>query len=356
MVRLFALICAAAVALAGCTGGAGGGPEPSPSTPEADPSPSASPTASATASAPATEPVETPSPAPLSSTQWTPLSPAPQALTEVAAAAVGGDIWVVGGLGADGEAVDTVQIYTPAFDSWQEGPPLPEAVHHASLVAAGDQVLLVGGYAGSGFDRPTASVQRFDLATGAWEPGAALPEARAAGAAAWDGARVVYAGGVGPNGLADDVFALQDGAWERVGALNEPREHLAAASDAQGRVWAMGGRTGSLDANLASVELIEGDQISAVGEMPTARGGVAGFWAPQPGACLVGGEQPASTLAEVECIGADGAITALPQLSQPRHGLGAAVVDGIAYVLLGGPQPRLSVSDAVEALLLEASG
>jgi hypothetical protein len=40
----------------------------------------------------------------------------------------------------------------------------------------------------------------------------------------------------------------------------------------------------------------------------------------------------------------------VPGLAHARHGLGAAVVDGVAYVLLGGDQPGLFVSPTVEAL------
>jgi hypothetical protein len=35
-----------------------------------------------------------------------------------------------------------------------------------------------------------------------------------------------------------------------------------------------------------------------------------------------------------------------------RHGLGAAVVGDVAYTFLGGPEPGLHVTDAVEALRL----
>lgn len=284
---------------------------------------------------------------------WTVLADAPEPLSEVAAAAFGGALWVAGGFAASGDATTTVQVYDPTFDQWDAGPPLPEAVHHSALVAAGDVLYLVGGYTGSDFDAPTDAVRRFDPATGVWEDGPALPEARAAGAAAWDGSRVVYAGGVGPDGLAGGVFTLEGEEWAEVGPLARPREHLAAASDGQGRVWVLLGRTGGLDSNLSSVEVVEGDTIRTLGELPTARGGVAGFHHPAAGACVVGGESPDATFAEVECMDAEGEVTVLPELSIARHGLGAAVVEGTAYVGLGGPEPRLTVSPALEALRLD---
>jgi len=67
---------------------------------------------------------------------------------------------------------------------------------------------------------------------------------------------------------------------------------------------------------------------------------------------VVGGEHPGGTFANVECVAADGRTTTLPALRTSRHGLGAAVVDGTAFVLLGGPRPGLTVTDTTEALRL----
>ena len=277
--------------------------------------------------------------------------PGPAALTEVAAAAHGGRIWVAGGLDAAGQAVDRVSIFDPSTDTWAAGPTLPEPVHHSALVSDGDALWLIGGYLGNGFDRPTDAVRQ--LQTDAWVEHFPLPEPRAAGAAAWDGAgRIVYAGGVGRDGVSPVVFGQYDHGWEEVGRLFAPREHLAATSDGAGTVFILGGRRGGLEGNVATVELVADRQVRRAADMPTARGGVAAFFWPSLGACLVGGESPGGTNPQVECIAADGRQTRLPDLPAPRHGLRAAVVDGTVYVLLGGPQPGLFVSDAVEALEL----
>ncbi|MGH8901499.1 MAG: Kelch repeat-containing protein [Egibacteraceae bacterium] len=287
---------------------------------------------------------------PVGESAWSPRAQAPLALTEVAAAPIAGQIWVAGGFNSQGQAVNSVQVYGPAHDAWTAGPAVPEPVHHAALVSADNELHLIGGYVGSSFRQPTDVVRRFDPATLRWVDAVPLPQPRAAGAAAWDGKRIVYAGGVGPDGLAGEVYALEGNVWRSVGELSRPREHLGAASDGQGRVWFLGGREGSLERNLATVDLVEGGEVRPLGQLPTPRGGVAAFWSTATGACLVGGEEPTGTLGAVECIDASGAVVGLPSLSRPRHGLGAAVVDGVAYVLLGGPRPGLSVSGTVEAL------
>jgi hypothetical protein len=159
----------------------------------------------------------------------------------------------------------------------------------------------------------------------------------------------VYAGGVG-DGVAADVIALESGSWSRIGSLAGPREHLAAASDGAGRTWFLGGRVGGLDTNLATVESVVADRIEMHLSLPTPRGGVAAFYLPGVGACLTGGEAPDRAYETVECTDEGVAPFAMPDLSQPHHGHGAAVVAGAVYVLLGGPEPGLSAGAVVERL------
>jgi hypothetical protein len=293
-----------------------------------------------------------PGPGPSGVAAWQRGADAPLALTEVAAAAHDGRIWVAGGLDGSGRGVTDVLVLDPATGTWSDGPPLPAAVHHSALVSDGDFLWLIGGYEGDGFDRPTDRVLM--LQGDRWVEGEPLPEPRAAGAAAWDGAgRVIYVGGVSRTGPSASVFAWSDGGWEEHGSLPEAREHTAATSDGSGRVIVLGGRRGGLESNLATVELIEADGgIRRLGELPTARGGAAAFWWPPLGACLVGGESPNGTNPQVECIDLDGRVTVLPPLARPRHGLGVAIVARTAYVLLGGEQPGLFVSSLVETLAL----
>jgi len=298
-------------------------------------------------------PSPSPRPSPAVAGTWSTIAPAPAKLTEVAVAAHGGRIWIAGGMRQDGSGSDEVLVLDPAAGTWSPGPRLPEGVHHATLVSTPDGLVLLGGYAANG---PTAAVRRLPDGGTAWVDGAPLPEARAAGAAAFDGKRVVYAGGVGSGdgsgGVAADVVALADGAWRRIGRLPRAREHLAATSDGAGRTFVLGGRVGGLDRNLAIVDLVEGDAVTSVGDLPTPRGGVAAFWWPSLGACLAGGESPGGTNSQVECLDAAGKVTVLPDLGVARHGVGAAVVGGSAYVVLGGRQPGLFTSDVTERLPL----
>lgn len=295
----------------------------------------------------------TSTPPPTSATgTWEVLASAPVARLEMAVAAHDGRIWLVGGLSPLGEALTEVEIFDPASGQWSDGPSLPASVHHAALVSDGERLLLVGGYLGSAFNRPSELVLTLAESDDRWQEGPPLPVPLGAGAAAWDGERVVYAGGVGIDGVGADIYVLAGESWERIGAMVGPREHLAATSDGAGTVWLLGGRVGGLDSNLATVEVISGAEITQLESLPTARGGVAAFHDPLLGACLTGGEAPGGAFRTAECITAEGDVTTLPEMREAHHGHGAASLDGVAYVLLGGPEPGLSASATVESLAL----
>ena len=324
-----------AAAIAGCAA-----PAPSPE-PSLDSAPTSTPNLQPSATASAGQEG--------ADAEWRLLDEAPFARLEMAVAAHQGRIWLAGGLTPLGDAVAEVEIFDPGSGTWSAGPALPAAVHHAALVSDGERLLLIGGYLGSAFNRPTDIVLLLSQGDDAWREGPALPEPRAAGAAAWDGSRVVYGGGV-LDDVRGEVYALDGDAWTAIGAMVAPREHLAATSDGAGRTWLLGGRVGGLEGNLATVELVEGESISRLAELPTPRGGVAAFFAPGIGACLTGGEAPDRAYRVVECIAPDGTVVALADLVEPHHGHGAAVVDGTAYVLLGGPEPLLTADTTVEVI------
>ena len=281
---------------------------------------------------------------------WEVLEPAPIERIEMATVAHDGEIWLIGGLNLDGATSETWR-FEPATSTWSEGPPLDGQIHHAAAVSTGNDLYVIGGYEGGSFSSPRTTVLVLNDAEDGWDEGVALPQPRAAGGAAWDGSRIVYAGGVG-LGVVSDVLALTDGEWVQVGAMRVPREHLSATSDGAGRVWLMGGRSLTLDTNTGAVDLVEGNTVTRIGELATPRGGAAAFYLPDAGACLAGGEQPDRALDAVECVGADGTLTTLPPLAVAVHGHGAAAVEGVAYVILGGPEPLLTVSDTIQRLAL----
>src|SRR6266545_6755361 len=139
-----------------------------------------------------------------SSARWESRAALPVTRTEVAAAAVGGRVIVVGGYLADGSSSGRVDAYDPARDGWRRLPDLPVAVNHAAAASDGWRLYVVGGYAADRQPRRAAWV----FAGGRWRALPPMPFARGAAAAALAGGRLYVVGGVGPLGLARNALAL----------------------------------------------------------------------------------------------------------------------------------------------------
>ena len=202
-------------------------------------------------------------------------------------------------------------------------------------------------------DGPTAAVRRLDDGATAWADGVPLPERarRRRGRVRRQADRLRRRRRAGRRRERGLRAATGDGRGRRIGRLPTAREHLAATSDGAGRTFVLGGRVGGLDSNLAHRRRRRGRRRSrTIGDLPTPRGGVAAFWWPSLGACLAGGESPGGTNPQVECIDRrrHARATARPRRRAPRRR--RAVVDGTAYVVLGGRQPGLFTSDVTEAL------
>ena len=284
-----------------------------------------------------------------SPTEWEERAALPIPRTEVAAAVVGSEIVVLGGLTLEGGASQRVDAYSPARDSWRRLPDLPVGVHHSMAVGAGGRLHVLGGYTSSGAVLRTV----FVLQGAAWRRLPRMPFPRAAAGAGVAGRRIVVAGGIGEgrrlarNAL---VFDLRTSRWSTV-AGPTPREHLGVTALA-GTVYAVGGRTAGLDTNLLFFESFRPGERAwrRLQPVPDSRGGT-GAAALAGQVVSVGGEEPAGTIAEVLAYRvAERRWVRLQDLPTPRHGVGVAALGGRVFVIGGGPEPGLTVSSANEAL------
>ncbi|RMF85497.1 MAG: hypothetical protein D6736_17160, partial [Nitrospinota bacterium] len=66
---------------------------------------------------------------------WLTLAPLPEPRQEVAVAALGGKVYVIGGIREDRSTADTVEAYDPATNRWQRVSPLPLPLHHTAAAA-----------------------------------------------------------------------------------------------------------------------------------------------------------------------------------------------------------------------------
>jgi hypothetical protein len=282
---------------------------------------------------------------------WQTGAPMPLPRTEVAAGRLGSEIAVVGGFLPTGGTSSRADAYSPRRNRWRRLPSLPVGSNHAAAAGYRGRLYVVGGYSGSiGGAQILRTV--FVLSRNRWRRLRDLPEGRAAAAAAVLGNRLYVVGGVAPGGLAREAFIydLRRGRWSTI-AGPRPREHLAAAA-VMGRVYAIGGRLGGLDTNLAVVESFRPGERSwrLVAAVPSSRGGT-GAAAVGGEIVSVGGEEPRGTIASVFALDVRlNRWRPLPDLPTPRHGLGVVAASGRVYAIAGGRQPGLTVSGTNEYL------
>lgn len=74
--------------------------------------------------------------------RWTTAAPLPEERTEVAAAEVGGRIYVVGGLGGTQALLE----YDPVSDRWRQRARVPQPLHHTAAASVGGRLYVLGGY------------------------------------------------------------------------------------------------------------------------------------------------------------------------------------------------------------------
>ncbi|MCP9447094.1 MAG: hypothetical protein NNA22_05935 [Nitrospira sp.] len=295
---------------------------------------------------------------------WRSAAPMPAKRTEVAVAALGGKIYVVGGFEKPSlgnvmnlSITPTVEVYDPATDRWTAKAPLPVGLHHVGIGVVGGRLYVIGGYARSGINiwSPVATVYAYDPVTDRWTERAPMPTARGALSVAEQGGKLYAIGGFDrkANVAAVEVYDPPLDRWETRSPLPTPRDHLATAA-VEGKIYAIGGRVnGDYGRNLAVVEMYDplADRWTGVADLPTARSGITASVLNHM-IYVFGGEGASGTFRENEAYDPQ-RDTWRPMAPMPtaRHGLGSAAVEGRIYVIGGGPTPGGSFSDANEVFI-----
>ena len=65
---------------------------------------------------------------------WSEGSPMPTARSEITAANIGDDIYVIGGFDGSGDVSDVVEVYNIKNNSWKSTGPLPEKLYHYFVI------------------------------------------------------------------------------------------------------------------------------------------------------------------------------------------------------------------------------
>ncbi|PYF99672.1 N-acetylneuraminic acid mutarotase [Georgenia satyanarayanai] len=197
----------------------------------------------------------------------------------------GTHLLVVGGSTAPfSGAVATAWSYDPATDTWSPLPSMPTARGGATAQVVDGQVYVAGGMTADGGS--TAVVERLDLASGTWHAAPPLTTARDnPGSAVVDGVLYVFGGrtrlsnGQTPMGTLGSMEALHPasgGGWVPRSSMPTARRTMATGV-IDGRIVAVGGeaRPDGLPFDATEVYDPATDEWTTARRVPTARHGAA---------------------------------------------------------------------------------
>jgi hypothetical protein len=175
-------------------------------------------------------------------TDWEFSTPMANRRSYVAAAELGGRIYVAGGMFGDaGTRLDRVQRFHPERGAWETLARLPEPVRAAAGAARGGEFLVLGGTTPAGGGR---QVLVYNPTRDTWREGPLLPRVLYNHAAVTVGRGVYVLGGY--DTAAEElrtVYVLEGSRWRTAAPLPRP-VHAFGAVVFRGEIWVIGGRRG----------------------------------------------------------------------------------------------------------------
>jgi N-acetylneuraminic acid mutarotase len=285
---------------------------------------------------------------------WTSGAPMPTPRTEVTAAVLNNDIYVIGGFDESGQVTDIVEVYNIANNTWTTATaPLPEPLHHTAAASYNGKIYVIGGYTAPW--SPINKLFIYDPVQNSWQEGKPMPTPRGALNVNFVNGTLYAVGGSSDRPLSsNEAYDPSSDTWTSKALMPTARHHAGSAV-VDGKIFVVGGRiSGSLE-NISGNEAYDPGLdrwITNLEAMPSKRSGIA---ASSPvnnsnSIYVFGGEEPSRTFNNNEKYDTNtNTWTSEPPMPTARHGLAAVFVqDDKIYVIGGGPQPGLSVSSANE--------
>jgi N-acetylneuraminic acid mutarotase len=274
---------------------------------------------------------------------WVAKAPMPAIRNEVAATALNGKVYVLGGnIGGGAADLARNEEYDPMTDQWRVRWPLPRGANHMNAVTLNGKIYVVGGFADARHVNPVDGVYEYDPAGDSWRTLPPLSSPRGSvGVAAVDG-KIHAIGGRGPDFKTVSTHQVLDpatGKWSEAAPLPGRAHDHTATIAIDGRIHVIGGRFGE-PTETTDMHLVYDPATNAwstAAPLPAPRSSLAvtfykGF------ILVVGGETDTKSLTDNDGydVKADRWMKLAP-LPVPRHGIAAATVGEFAY-FAGGAQ------------------
>ncbi|QKV96048.1 kelch repeat-containing protein [Streptomyces sp. NA02950] len=291
---------------------------------------------------------------------WRPLAPiASGPRQEHSVAAVGDKVYVIGGIVPDSSGGFTttgrMEVYDTRRGTWSDAAPLPVAMNHPNVAAVGGRIYVLGGLSGGASWQALGDSFVYDPHADRWRRLPSMPAGIERGSAAMGvhGSRIYLAGGMrtltpSPGGLQDTVdtvssYDVVTGRWRTLPSLPQARDHVGGAV-VGATFYVIGGRDrGQVNVrDTVYAYDLRSRRWSQRAPMPTARGGIA--------TAIVGtkiytfggegkhdGSGPDAVFDQTEAYDTrHDRWQRLAPMPVPRHGTAAVAVGGTIYIPGGG--------------------
>ena len=288
---------------------------------------------------------------------WTAGPPMPTPRTEITAAVLKNDIYVIGGFDESGQVTSIVEVYNIANNTWiKAAAPLPEPLHHTAAAVYHDKIYVVGGYTAPW--SPSNKLFIYDPVQNKWQEAKPMPTARGALNVDFVNGTLYAIGGSSDRPLnSNEAYDPSSGTWTPKASMPTARHHAGSAV-IDGKLYVIGGRISDSLENISTNEAYDPKQdewMTNLEPMPSKRSGIAAAAAIAPANSsnsiyVFGGEESSKTFTNNEKYDAQTNMwTSESPMPTARHGLVAVSLDdNKIFVIGGGPQPGLSVSGANE--------
>jgi N-acetylneuraminic acid mutarotase len=278
------------------------------------------------------------------------LAPMPTPRGEHGVGALNGEVYVM--CGFTPQVTSSMQVYTPATDSWRDAADVPVVCHHPNVATLDGKLYLLGFHAGSGQRMADGSSFAYDPAVDEWSDVAPQPPGTERGASCvttYQGKAYLF-GGTNDIALPDaSTYDPVADEWAMLPPLPMPRHHCLAAV-VNDLIYIVSGR----DVVITEVHTQSfvydpvAQSYAEVAPILTPRGGTAG--GELGGRIFVfGGEgnvdDPNGIFHEAEVYDpASDSWASLPDMQVPRHGFGAAIIDDEIYLPGGSMSQGIDVT------------
>lgn len=184
----------------------------------------------------------------LGDSSWFENKPLPEGRANMATAAVGLDIYQIGGETSEG-VVSAVQVYDTVMHRWREAAGKPTAVADATAAVLFGEIYVPGGRLTNG--QPTDIVEAYSPTNDAWRSVTALPQPVSGGLALSDGSFLYLFGGWDGERYLDTTYVYDVAAdsWRPLTPMAQARA-FAAGSTVTGRLYVVGGYDGQQELTL----------------------------------------------------------------------------------------------------------